>query len=186
MWDFATNLLAINGIIILQNLQHWHANSHAVEKKPLTYQWYRIWSGGHNLCNHQHEDSQRKQNCDAWRPTQDTGESWVAKKEKKKEKALKRRKYMSKLSRTVYLVCCTWLLAIIIWITDTPRKTYSILLFFIFPLILLPLSFLPTTTSLLTLYKGSDWRFSNIVNRERLLEKHWSEISHCLLKRSEE
>lgn len=71
-------------------------------KKP-TYQGNRVWSCRHNLCNHEHEDSQREQNRDAWRQTQDTGEKQVAEE-----------KRMSTLSGTVCLVGCNWHLATLI------------------------------------------------------------------------
>lgn len=55
--------------------------------EELTNQGDRIRSGGHNLCNHQHEDSERKQNCDAWKQTQDTRREKSSQGQKKKGNA---------------------------------------------------------------------------------------------------
>lgn len=121
-----------------------------IHGKKLTYQGYRVWSGGHNLCNHQHEDSQRKQNRDAWRQTQDTMEQRVGCKEKEEKSLGEESTCVNSVEQYISYVAFEFSSRL----SDSPRKSHSILVFLIFPpafsVFAFSLSLLPSISAFLT------------------------------------
>lgn len=137
------------------------------EREKQTYEGNRIWSSGHDLCNHQHEDSQREQNRDAWRQTQDTREQWV-----QRQVGVKK-----KVEEHTHWNGIFWYVVL----DSSPQSSFSLhsqenlfdfCLSLIFPPAFLSLSFLclllpPSQLSWhLTKLHIADWKFFSNVDRE--------------------